>query len=63
VHALLKDEIMTVYSCPPPATDSRHLLALAAAKLARKLEEQCWEDDGGRTIARAAPAPLGNTPQ
>jgi hypothetical protein len=63
VHAFRKDEIMTVDSCRPPATDSRQLLALAAAKLARKLEEQCWEDDGGRTIARAAPASLGNAPR
>jgi len=54
---------MTVDACHPPATDSRQLLAVAAAKLARKLEEQCWEDDGGGTIARAAPAPLGNTPR
>lgn len=48
---------------PPPAGAKRLLPAFVAAELAKKHQEQCWEDEGGRTIARPAPAPIGDPPR
>lgn len=54
---------MTIQSNRPPAEVKRLLPAIAAAELAKKREEQCWEDDGGRIVARPAPAPIGDQPR
>lgn len=54
---------MTICSNKPLPGETRLLLAYAAAKLARKREERSWEDDGGRTIARPAPVPIGDPPR
>lgn len=61
----LKDDNMTIHSNRPLAADTRFLLANAAAIYARKLEEQRWQDDGGRTIAVAPPSPppIGDPPR
>ncbi len=53
---------MTIRPIRPPGVDTRLLLAYAAAKLAKR-EEQCWEDDGGRVVARPAPPPIGDPPR
>lgn len=46
-----------------PGAAKRLLPAYAAAELAKKHQEQCWEDDGGRIVARPAPPPIGDPPR